>query len=261
MSRAVALAQRLRVLKEERDEIAERKSCHDHDANRAVNALLRFTMIVEKESRPDVRPRFDKQENSESAGQEAPNESPPESEPEKEGSQSTVPSWAKKAFRMIALRTHPDKVNSDPNISDSQRDKLVSLYREASVAFHEGKYEILAEVAAELDIEVDISQDEMESALERKISSLREEISKMQRTLSWVWGASFGDTQTRCKVLKQMCTVLKINHPDEKVLLDIVKELESQPDFDIVDRLGNVRRIKSGADRRKLGTRPEKRIR
>lgn len=261
MSRAVALAQRLRALKEERDEISERKSCHDHDANRAVNALLRFTKIVEKESGPDIRPRVDRQESNKNIEQDETSGPVQEAEPEKDDSQSAVPVWAKKAFRMIAMKTHPDKVNSDPSVSDSQRDKLVSLYREASVAFREGKYETLAEVAAELDIEVDISQEEMETALERKITSLRDEMSKMQKTLSWVWGASFGDTQTRCRVLKQMCVILKIRQPDEKVLLDIIKELESQPDFDIIDRLGNVRRIRSGADRRKLGTRPERRIR
>ena len=44
-------------------------------------------------------------------------------------------------------------------------------------------------------------------------------------------------------------------------LNEIIKELESMPDFDIIDRLGNIRRIKSGAERRKVGTRPEKRIR
>ena len=52
-----------------------------------------------------------------------------------------------------------------------------------------------------------------------------------------------------------------ISKPDDKTLADIVKELESNPDFDVVDRLGNVKRIKSGAERRKVGTRPEKRIR
>ena len=50
MSRASALAQRLRELKVERDEIVERKASYDHDANRAVVALARFHKIVEKEN-------------------------------------------------------------------------------------------------------------------------------------------------------------------------------------------------------------------
>jgi len=260
VSRAVALAQYLRTLKDERDEVAEKKAIHDHDANRAVNALLRFHLVVEKESKPDSRPRMGSEPQDKKQEEPSPKgESKPDAGKEEES--PNVPPWAKKAFRAIALRTHPDKVNTDPNITDSQRDRLVSLYSEASSAFHAGRYETLAEIAAELDIEIDISASDMESALERKIASLRSDISGMQKTLSWTWGVSFGDTQTRVKVLRQMCTILKVTHPEEKVLLDIVRELESQPDFDIVDRLGNVRRIKSGAERRKVGTRPEKRIR
>lgn len=259
MSRAVALAQYLRTLKDERDEIAERKAIHDHDANRAVNALLRFHLVVEKENKPDTRPRAGSEEHGKK--QEEKHESKEVQADSVKPEDTSVPPWAKKAFRAIALRTHPDKVNTDPSITDAQRDRLVALYGEASSAFHDAKYEILAEIAAELDIEIDISPADMESALERKISSIRKEVAGMQKTLSWTWGVSFGDTQTRVRVLKQMCTILKVTQPEEKVLLDIVRELESQPDFDIMDRLGNVRRIKSGAERRKVGTRPEKRIR
>jgi hypothetical protein len=83
----------------------------------------------------------------------------------------------------------------------------------------------------------------------------------MQKTLSWHWGISFGDLLKRVLVLKGCCKVMGIPTPDDSVLEEIVRELESQPDFDIVDRLGRVRRIKSGVERRKTGTRPVKRIR
>ena len=46
MSRAAALAKRLRDLKLEHVEISERKSVYDYDANRAVAALARFDKIV-----------------------------------------------------------------------------------------------------------------------------------------------------------------------------------------------------------------------
>jgi hypothetical protein len=260
VSRAVALAQYLRTLKDERDEVAEKKAIHDHDANRAVNALLRFHLVVEKESKPDSRLSTGSEDQDKQQG-----ETPPasESEPDavKEEESPNVPPWAKKAFRAIALRTHPDKVNADQSFTDSQRDRLVALYSEASSAFHAGRYETLAEIAAELDIEIDISASDMESALERKIASLRSDISGMQKTLSWHWGISFGDLLKRVLVLKGCCKVMGIPTPDDSVLEEIVRELESQPDFDIVDRLGRVRRIKSGVERRKTGTRPVKRIR
>jgi len=263
MSRASTLAKVLRDLKCERDEVAERKSVYDHDTNRAVVAIASFTKIVERESLPDNRRTAPPPSSSQKESSSPP--PPPPVEDEESGSQSgeadITPGWAKKAYRLIALRTHPDKISSDPSLSDSQRDRLVSLYREATSAYHEKNYESLAEVAAELEIEVDIPVTELERALESKIKSVRTEIMNTQKTLSWHWGISFGDTPKRVQVLKACCRVMKVPTPEDAVLEDIVRKLESEPDFDIVDRLGRVKRIKSGVERRKVGERPVKRIR
>lgn len=260
MSRASTLARVLRELKDERDEVLERKAAYDHDTNRAVLAISRFNKIVEKESKPDER-KSKPQELSES-----PQQPPPpshelqESEETEANDEDPTPGWAKKAYRLIALRTHPDKINADDSLTDSQRDHLVGLYREANNAYHSKNYSALAEIAAELEINVDLPLDEFERALESKIRSIREEIAATQKTISWQWGISFGDMQKRVHILRLCCSIMKTETPEESILIDIVKELESQPDFDIIDRLGRVRRIKLGVERRKMGARPEKRI-
>jgi hypothetical protein len=260
MSRASTLARVLRDLKEERDEVSERKSAYDYDTNRAVVALSKFTRIVEKASSPDMRRSQQSSPPPEDQGQPPPQEQGSEQTPE-DSADEVIPQWARKAYRAIALKTHPDKVNADDSITDTQRDRLVSLYKEATTAYREKNYEALAEVATELEIEVEIPIADLEKALESKVRSVRVEIANMQKTLSWHWGISFGDTPKRIQVLKGCCRVMNIPTPDDSVLSDIIREIESQPEFDIIDRLGKVRRIKSGADRRKLGTRPEKRIR
>jgi hypothetical protein len=256
VSRAAALAKRLRDLKLEHVEISERKSVYDYDANRAVAALARFDKIVKKESSPDARRGVEPTADSTPP----PSMPIPDDSPEQE-SNDVKPSWAKKAYRQIALKTHPDKITNSLELSDSQKDRLLDLYREATVAYQSGNYESLAEVAAELDVEVEIPAEMLEKALESKLSSIRQEMLAMTKTISWAWGISFGDVPKRVIILKSCCLVMGISKPDDKTLEDIVKELESNPDFDVVDRLGNVKRIKSGAERRKVGTRPEKRIR
>jgi hypothetical protein len=261
MLRASTLARVLRDLKVEREEISERKSVYDHDTNRAIVALSRFTKIVQKETAPDTRRTAGPDAGGKKESAPPPPPPPEISEDKPDDDSDPTPVWAKRAYRLIALKTHPDRINSDESLTDSQRDRLVSLYREATEAYHNKNYEALAEVAAELEIEVDMPVADLEKALESKIKSVRSEIANMQKTLSWHWGISFGDMQKRVLVLKGCCKVMKIPTPEDSVLEDIIKELESQPDFDIVDRLGRVRRIKSGADRRKLGTRPVKRIR
>jgi len=262
MSRSASLARVLRDLKLQRDEILERKQSYDHDCNRAVRALAQFNDVVEKSNAPDIRrsqPTAEAPNNEEQTSQ---NHTPIEEHIESlQNDETPAPPWAKKAFRLIVLKTHPDRVNSLDDLDDYQRDRLVSLYREANESYESGNYSVLAEIAAELEIDAGIPEEELEKGLESKIFSLREEIQQPQKTLSWAWGTSFGDLQKRIKVLKKCCDIMGIKQPDESALSEIIKELESKPDFDIVDKLGRVRRIKSGVERRKAGERPVKRIR
>jgi len=260
MSRASTLARVLRDLKIEREEISEKKSAYDHDVNRAVVALARFTRIVENESLPDVRRGIKSEEGHKKAETGSPLPSPESVDQIMADDSDPTPAWAKKAYRLIVLKTHPDRIDSSESLTDSQKDRFVVLYKEAAEAYHQKDYETLVEIAAELDIDVDMPAADLEKALESKIKSARDEVAKIQKTLSWHWGISFGDLQKRVQVLKSCCKVMGIPIPENAVLEDIVRELESQPDFDIVDRLGVVRRIKSGADRRKTGERPVKRI-
>jgi hypothetical protein len=259
MSRVSSLAKSLRELRLDHQDMLERKSMFDHDVHRAINALTKLDDLSKKSNSQQVRTLN-------------PPPSPPESIPipeesecekkeeESNDTQSDRPSWAKKAYRKIALLTHPDKIMQDQSTTDAQKDRLLVLYREATNAYQEGKYDLLAEIAAELDIDLDLPEIEREIALEKKIKSLRDEMQSVMKSVSWVWGNSFGDIDLRVRVLKRCCQIIKMNAPDDLTLVSIVRELESQPEFDIVDRLGAVRRIKSGGDRRKVGTRPERLI-
>lgn len=260
--RSSALAKKLRDLKIEFDDTLERKASYDLDANRAIAALITYHNTIEKENNPDAR-------KSAAAQQKAappPVETIPIPEQESESLEQVEkeleqkPVWAKKAYRQIAILTHPDKVNNNENLSDSQKERLVSLYKESTSAYQEGKYEILAEVAAELDIEIEIPEQDLEKALESKLQSLRKETQSITKTVAWHWGSSFGDVKKRVTVLLRCCNILNVKKPPQSELEEIIKQLESSFDYEIASRLGSLKRIKSGADRRKPGTRPEKRI-
>lgn len=264
MSRANALARVLRDLREDHDHLLEKKSTYDHDTNRAILALGKFHSALVSSSAPDIR----KGQSSGAAGanrsqgqKETAHSEENSAENESEETAAQHPGWAKKAYRAIVLRTHPDRVDNDPDISDAQRDRLILLYQQAVKAWSEGDYQALAEIAAELDIETGMPSDELERALESKIASLREESQRLQKSVSWTWGTSFGNMPLRVQVLRRCCQLMSIPTPEESVLLEIIRELESQAEFDITDRLGRVRRMRAGADRRRIGQRPERRIR
>ena len=245
----------------------ERRAVYAHDVNRACSALASYGKEKERVEK-NIAPAQRQEEQQEQPTQENEQESPPdvdkvvdEIEKEVESQRPETPSWAKKAYRQIVQLTHPDKVNMNEELSDAQRDRMVSLYMEATDSFKSGKWSELLEVAAELDIQVDADPKMMEDALASKIKDLSESISKVQGSIAWAWGNSFGDVAKRVNILLRCCQIMKIIPPPNLALEEIVKELEENLEFDIVNRLGHVKRLKVEATRRKIGSRPTKKIR
>lgn len=259
--RSSTLAKKLRDLKEELNDTLETKVAYDIDTNRAISALITFHNTVEKASLPDVRKNVISEQTQDKTPDDIKSIPIPEQEeesPEQEVEQK--PLWAKKAYRQIALITHPDKVCNNEDLTEIQKDRFLSLYKEATNAYQDGKYEILTEIAAELEIKLDIPEEDIEKALESKLLSIRKEIQNATKTVSWHWGSSFGDMKKRVLVLLRCCDVINIKRLPQSTLEEIIKQLESSFDYEVTSKLGSIKRIKSGADRRKPGTRPEKLI-
>lgn len=261
--RARNLARRLRDLKDEHTDVMDRRAVYAHDVNRACNALLSYGKVKERveASRPTIQ-SVDEQETQRP-------ESPPpdpdqvieEIERESDPQRPEPPPWAKKAYRQVVQLTHPDKVNMNDELTDSQRERLSSLYMEATEAFKSGKWHELLEVVAELDIDVEADPKMMEEAFTSKIKELTDTISKVQGSIAWVWGNSFGDMDKRVNILGRCCQILNIDSPPRPALEEIVRELEENLEFDIVNKLGHVKRLKVEATRRKIGSRPQKKLR
>jgi hypothetical protein len=241
----------------------DRRAVYAHDVNRACNALLSYGKAKERveASRPTIQ-QIDEQESQQP-------ESPPpdpdqvieEIEKESDPQRPEAPPWAKKAYRQVVQLTHPDKVNMNDELTDAQRERLSSLYMEATEAFKSGKWHELLEVVAELDIDVEADPKMMEEAFTSKIKELTDTISKVQGSIAWVWGNSFGDMDKRVNILGRCCQILNIDSPPRPALEEIVRELEENLEFDIVNKLGHVKRLKVEATRRKIGSRPQKKLR
>ena len=265
-SRAKNLARRLRDLKDEHIDVLDRRSVYAHDVNRAVSALKMWGKEKERieAKRPTLQPPQPPSEEQQSQDTPPPHDvdkAVEEAVDEAEAARPEAPPWAKKAYRKIVQLTHPDKVNIDATISDAQKERLCNLYIEASEAFRGEKWPELLEVAAELDVEVDAEPKMMEEALESKIKELTDSISKTQGTIAWAWGNSFGDLNKRVNILNRCCEIMQIIPPPRPALEEIVRELEGNLEFDIVDRLGHVKRLKVESTKRKIGSRPQKRLR
>ena len=262
-SRSAALAIKLRELKLELDSVLEKKSVYEHDINRAILSLHRLNRAIIDSTATRYRESGEKTPEINASSippQEQKNEKPLE-EIEKEVDDSPAPAWAKKAYKQIAVKTHPDKVRALPSITDSEAERLGKLYLEAVESYKTKNYDVLLEIAIELEIPVEVPDSEIEKGFESKLKEIRKEIDTTKKKISWAWGISFGDVDKRVKVLTQCANLMSIPVPARDALEEIIRELENSPEFDVVDRLGRIRRIRSGADRRKVGTRPERMIR
>lgn len=263
--RARNLARRLRDLKDEHTDVMDRRAVYAHDVNRACNALLSYGKAKERveASRPTIQstPENENHQQEQSSQPPDPDQVIEEIEKEADPQRPEAPPWAKKAYRQVVQLTHPDKVNMNDELTDAQKERMSALYMEATDAFKTGKWHELLEVVAELDIDVEADPKMMEEAFTSKIKELTDTISKVQGSIAWVWGNSFGDMDKRINILGRCCQILNIDSPPRPALEEIVRELEENLEFDIVNKLGHVKRLKVEATRRKIGSRPQKKLR
>ena len=90
-------------------------------------------------------------------------------------------------FRMIAQKTHPDKlINKD--ISDEEYDAKVDMYKEAQRSVKNRDWSKVVEIANELGIDVsDIKNDDSEYLVE-SVKRLTQKIKQLKLTYAWQWG-------------------------------------------------------------------------
>jgi hypothetical protein len=94
-------------------------------------------------------------------------------------------------FRMIAQKTHPDKlINKD--ISDEEYDAKVDMYKEAQRSVKNRDWSKVVEIANELGIDVsDIKNDDSEYLVE-SVKRLTQKIKQLKLTYAWQWGHTPG---------------------------------------------------------------------
>ena len=142
---------------------------------------------------------------------------PPE---EVENSQS--PDWVKKAFRKLALKTHPDKT-----IKESNPEDLLNAYSRANAAIEAEDYDTFREICEEFDIKIDLDPKvELEINLQRQ-KNVKDKIKKIETSLPWIWGESYGDPVSRKRILLAIFPHYGISTTDEKLVEEIIEKIHS----------------------------------
>jgi len=172
---------------------------------------------VIKEDEPSIgNVNFDNANN----GEELPEEEQPES-----------PTWMKKLFKAIALKTHPDKIDNREDISEIEKAELANYYKRASSAMDLNNEMDLLEIAVLLEIEPALTDNEQSQIISKEIDDIKKEVQKIQNLVAWLWGENFGNIEIRTNLLIYIRDHLKLPKVEEDLILRYVTAFEAGEDL------------------------------
>lgn len=124
-------------------------------------------------------------------------------ENKQEKTKQTQSTECKKVFRKIALKIHPDRLFE----STEEQEKIYKeKFNKANQALDMDDYWELVEIATDLDIDLPEVEEKEVDIFQKKINSLKEEISVIESTMVWQW--FFADESDKEKILNQLLRIL-----------------------------------------------------
>ena len=145
-----------------------------------------------------------------------------------ENSSASAPAWMKKAYKQIAMKTHPDRLAQDDSLSPYQLAEHKRLFETAKVAIQEQNGGDIAYVAEQLNIDAGIPSTMRISLLFARAEKIKEKILKIYKTPSWLWGESHGNRVVRKRILETYCSVFKYQNANSESIDKFLDKLEAK---------------------------------
>lgn len=96
---------------------------------------------------------------------------------------TTHPQWAKKVYRSITVKTHPDKLSS---LQAEERLEKTKIYTKTTEAYAKGNYALIVVIAVDLNLTLPNDKEVLEILIS-KCRDLELEIKSLHDTLFWTW--------------------------------------------------------------------------
>ena len=153
-------------------------------------------------------------------------QSEPDFEPSISDDKPAAPAWAKKLWKGIAKKCHPDvldfKVHSALEISRRQ-----TWFLEAKILFEKASWPRFLHIGVMLEEWVDdLPSTTQLTMLQTEYNEITKKVSAIQDSLAWKWGTEWDDLEVRIKIVTLVMQNTGIEPPSRLELIQILAKLE-----------------------------------
>jgi len=147
---------------------------------------------------------------------------------ESDNASASAPAWMKKAYKQIAMKTHPDRISQDDSLSPYEVAEYKRLFETAKTAIQEQNGGDIAYVAEQLNINSGIPATMRISLLYARAEKIKNTIQKIYRTPAWLWCEAHDNKATRKKILESYCQVFRYKIPSAEFINKFLDKLEAK---------------------------------
>ena len=137
-----------------------------------------------------------------------------------------APEWAKRLWKAIAKKCHPDRL-SFLELTAIQIARRQVWFLEAKKLFEERSWPRLIHIGVQCDEYVDdITHTEQLGWLNNEYTAISTKITGMQNSLAWKWGTNWSNLELRVNILTAVLRHKSVQVPPKEELIEILMKLE-----------------------------------
>ena len=137
-----------------------------------------------------------------------------------------APEWAKKLWKGIAKKCHPDRL-SFLELTAIQIARRQVWFLEAKKLFEERSWPRLVHIGVQVEEFVDdITHTEQLGWLNNEYEDISKKITGMQNSLAWKWGTNWSNLTLRINILTAVLRHKAVPIPPKEELIEILMKLE-----------------------------------
>tara|TARA_R110002153_G_scaffold214572_1_gene367199 strand:+ start:529 stop:1257 length:729 start_codon:yes stop_codon:yes gene_type:complete len=153
-------------------------------------------------------------------------QSEPDFEPSIADDKPVAPAWAKKLWKGIAKKCHPDALDFK-KLSALEISRRQTWFLEAKMLFEKASWSRFLHIGVMLEEWVeDLLPATQLNMLQKEYNEITEKVSTIQDSLAWKWGTEWDDLEVRIKILTLILHNTGVEQPSRLELIQILAKLE-----------------------------------